>query len=154
MIFHLFNLCGDILRASHSTPRFGWVTPFYYDGLPTVGWETTAHHHCQLIILSSVAQYFAIIGLAGDISHTRHQAIFFYLKLICSHFIFVNSLRPSNAYVRQEHRPTLVKITACRLFGAKPSSELVLVIFKWTPLKKFHWSLDRSSNISIHQNAV
>ena len=40
--------------------------------------------------------------------------------------ILVNSLRPSDAYMRQQDKPTLVQIMACRLFGAKPLSEPML----------------------------
>ena len=39
---------------------------------------------------------------------------------------FVNSLRPSDAYMRQLTRPSLVQIMACRLNGAKPLSEPML----------------------------
>ena len=35
----------------------------------------------------------------------------------------INSLRPSDAYMRQQFTPSLVQIMACRLFGAKPLSE-------------------------------
>ena len=38
----------------------------------------------------------------------------------------VNTLGPSNTYIHQGIMPTLVKITARRLVGAKPSSEPVL----------------------------
>ena len=34
-----------------------------------------------------------------------------------------NSLRSSDAYMRQHNIPTLLQIMACRLFGAKPLSE-------------------------------
>ena len=39
---------------------------------------------------------------------------------------YFNSLRPSDAYMRQKTRPSLVQIMACRLFGAKPLSEPTL----------------------------
>ena len=35
----------------------------------------------------------------------------------------INSLRPSDAYMRQKPDPSVVQIMACRLFGAKPLSE-------------------------------
>ena len=38
----------------------------------------------------------------------------------------VNSLRPSDAYMRQYNIPTLLQIMTCRLFGAKPLSEPTL----------------------------
>ena len=39
----------------------------------------------------------------------------------------VNSLRSSDAYMRQWNRPSLVQIMACCLLGAKPLSEPMLV---------------------------
>ena len=43
-----------------------------------------------------------------------------------SSIIAINSLRPSDTYMRQYNIPTLVQIMACRLFGAKPLSEPML----------------------------
>ena len=37
-----------------------------------------------------------------------------------------NSLRPSDAYVRQQTSPPLIQIRACHLIGVKPLSELML----------------------------
>ena len=41
--------------------------------------------------------------------------------------ILINSLRPSDAYMCKQTKPSLVQIMACRLFGAKPSSEPMLI---------------------------
>ena len=38
----------------------------------------------------------------------------------------LNSLRPSDTYMRHQARPWLVQIMACRLFGTKPLSEPML----------------------------
>ena len=38
----------------------------------------------------------------------------------------VSSLRPRDAYMRHQTKPSLVQIMACRLFGAKPLSEPML----------------------------
>ena len=38
-----------------------------------------------------------------------------------------NTMQPSNAYIRQLNMPSLVQIMACRLLGAKPISESMLV---------------------------
>ena len=40
--------------------------------------------------------------------------------------IIFNPLRPSDAYMRRWTGSSLVQIMACRLFGAKPLSELML----------------------------
>ena len=46
--------------------------------------------------------------------------------LLWQHALCFNSLRPSNAYMRQYNIPTLLQIMACRLCGAKPFSETML----------------------------
>ena len=38
-----------------------------------------------------------------------------------------NSLRPSDAYMAQQTRPSLAQIMACRLVGSKPLSEPMLL---------------------------
>ena len=40
--------------------------------------------------------------------------------------VFINSLRPSDAYIRHWTGSSMVQIMACRLFGAKPLSEPML----------------------------
>ena len=45
----------------------------------------------------------------------------------------VNSLWPSDAYMRQYSIPTLVQIMPCRLFGAKPLSEQMLPCWQLVP---------------------
>ena len=40
--------------------------------------------------------------------------------------VYSSTRRPRNAYMSQYTRPLLVEIMACRLLGAKPSSELIL----------------------------
>ena len=44
---------------------------------------------------------------------------------------WVNSLRPSDAYMRRWTGSSLVQIMACRLFGAKPLSEPMLEYCNW-----------------------
>ena len=46
----------------------------------------------------------------------------------------LNSLRLSNAYMRQESKPPLVQIMACHLDGAKPLFEPLMVYCKIVPL--------------------
>ena len=54
--------------------------------------------------------------------------VFFFYRIVCGEARgrFFNSLRPSDAYMRQLTRPSLVQIMACRLVGAKPLSEPML----------------------------
>ena len=47
--------------------------------------------------------------------------------------VAVNSLRPSDAYMRQQTRPPLVQILACHLFSAKPLPEPVMTYFQLDP---------------------
>ena len=68
-------------------------------------------------------------GEAGDLrrnrAHWRHCNVFSLLPHLVG-IVFISSLRPSDAYMRQFNMPTLVEIMACRLFGAKPLSEPML----------------------------
>ena len=41
-------------------------------------------------------------------------------------YLYINSLRPCDACMRQQNRQSLVQIIACRLFGTKPLSEPML----------------------------
>ena len=43
-----------------------------------------------------------------------------------SEHVFINSLKPSDAYIRHQPWPSLVQIMDCRLFGARPFSEPML----------------------------
>ena len=63
---------------------------------------------------------------------------------------FINSLRPRDAYMRHQSRPSLVQIMACRLCGTKPLSEPMLDYCKldpwehisvkfWSKYNNFHW---------------
>ena len=44
------------------------------------------------------------------------------------HDIFINSLRPSDAYMRLKTKPSLIKIIPCHLL-----SELMLIYYKLNP---------------------
>ena len=48
----------------------------------------------------------------------------------------INSSPPSAAYIRQENRPALVQLMACRPLGAKPLPEPVL-----TCCQLDHWEI-------------
>ena len=48
----------------------------------------------------------------------------------------INSLRSSYAYMRQQIKPLLVQIMACRLFGAKSFSEPMLEYCRLDPLEQ------------------
>ena len=54
------------------------------------------------------------------------KAMFFVLEKPIMFNLPFNSLRPSDAYMRQCNIPPLLQIMACRLFGAKPLSEAML----------------------------
>ena len=52
-------------------------------------------------------------------------------------------LRPSDAYMRQQSRPSLVQIMACRWVGTKPLSKPMSVnvgILLTGPLSLLHWA--------------
>ena len=62
----------------------------------------------------------------------------------------LNSLRPSDAYMRRWTGPSSVQIMACRLFGAKP---LCWNIVDRAFRNKLQWNFNRNSNIFIHEIA-
>ena len=61
----------------------------------------------------------------------------------------VDLLPPSAAYMRQCTWSSLVQVMACRLFGAKPLPEPILLIVNRTLGNKFQWNLNLNSIISI-----
>ena len=64
----------------------------------------------------------------------------------------VYSRQPSDAYMRRRTRPSLVQIMACRLFGAKPLSEPMLMYFYWTIWNNFQCNVNHNSTNFIHEN--
>ena len=71
-------------------------------------------------------------------------------SLSCS--VFINPLRPSDAYMRSWTGSSLVQIMACRLNGAKPLSAQCWNIVNWTLGNKLQWNFNRKSNIFIEEN--
>ena len=61
--------------------------------------------------------------------------------LLCN----MNLLRPTDEHTRHQPRPTLVQIKVCRLFGAKPLSEPMLVMVSWTLGYIFQFNLNQST---------
>ena len=71
--------------------------------------------------------------------NTTSWSIFLYFLFkfhwsVC--FLCLNSLRPSDAYMRHQPRPWMVQIMACRLFGAKPLSEPMPYYCQLDPLQQ------------------
>ena len=64
--------------------------------------------------------------------------------------VILNSLRPSDTYMRRQPRTSLFQIMACLLFGAKPLSEPMLEY--WTLWNKLQWNLNQNLNIFIDEN--
>ena len=66
-----------------------------------------------------------------------------------------NSLRPSDAYMRHQPRPSLVQIMACCLIVAKPLPEPMLVYCQIGSLgtNKLQSDCIQNSNIFIQENA-
>ena len=65
----------------------------------------------------------------------------------------VNSLRPSDAFMHQYTKPSLIQIMACRLMGAKPLSDQMLV---YCSLGHWEWTsvnLESKFKLFIEGNA-
>ena len=72
-----------------------------------------------------------VVGAAptGDAPTTSELSTIYLptrVHLILETWRVINSLRPSDAYMRQENSASLVQIMACRLVGAKPLSEPIM----------------------------
>ena len=55
--------------------------------------------------------------------------------------------------MRRRIGSALVQIMACRLFGAKPLSELCWVNVIWTLRNKLQWNCNQNMKLFIHENA-
>ena len=51
--------------------------------------------------------------------------------------VMLNSLRPSDAYMRQQNKPSLVLIMVCHLFSTKPLSEPMLTYCQLDPKEQY-----------------
>ena len=67
--------------------------------------------------------------------------------------IIINSLRPSDAAMHQQTRPSLVQMMSCHLFGIKPLSEPVVVYCQMDLGNKLQWNFDWNSKVFIEENA-
>ena len=78
-----------------------------------------------------------------------------FLSQVASNMATINSLRPSDAYMRQKtNRHSLVQMMACRLDDAKPLSEPILNTINWTPRNTFQWIFFLNSKVFFHENAL
>ena len=121
-------------------------------------------HLCEWKLLNSKQNFIGIYS-AGCISHQvsigssnglaliRHQVIIwtnvdkyvYHHMASLQHNEFINSLRPSDAYMRQQSRSSLVQIMACRL-------NQCWNFVNWTLRNKLQWNFNKNSNIFIQEN--
>ena len=59
-----------------------------------------------------------------------------------------------NVCMRQWKRQSLVQIMACRLFGTKPLSELMLAYYIMDPWEHFQWNFNQNTSFSIQGNEL
>ena len=74
------------------------------------------------LLISNRRMMFTNISL----KHVQIRAVLMSLNRLIWNGTSINSLRLSDAYMRQKTRPPLLKIMACRLIGAKPLFEPML----------------------------
>ena len=65
----------------------------------------------------------------------------------------INSSPPSATYKCQWIGSALVRIMACRLFGAKPLSNQCWVIVNWTLRNELQWNFNQDTKLFIHSTA-
>ena len=109
------------------------------------------HTYCPQIICKFVEKRTTVNG---------QLAILMYL--ISLKFYFLSSNKniahqslppPSTAYMGQWTGSALVQIMACRLIGAKPLSEPMLIYCQLGHRNKFQWIFNLNSNFAIQENA-
>ena len=116
-------------------------------------WETNrrlAHFICMTKCVLNLKMSFSEWQFAPASVPTLIQ----YPVLPCNRMLVLsicfNSLRPNDAYIRRQPRPSSVQIMACHLFGNKPLSEPMLSFSQLDPweqisvkskskFKYFHW---------------
>ena len=86
------------------------------------GSHSRAADRCPFVPRHSLSQVTSFMQLGMLCMQNKH---------ICLYFLeydinLINSLRPSDAFMRQQIMPSLGQIMACRLIGAKPLSEPML----------------------------
>ena len=64
-----------------------------------------------------------------------------------------NSLRPSDANIHRQHRPSLVQIMACACSAPSHYLNPWWNIVNWTLGNKFKWNCNKNLNIFIKKNA-
>ena len=97
------------------------------------------------------------LGVERIMSHVcivTHQS----LQVIEEHAtlpdLSLHSSRPSDTYMRLYITPSLVQIMVCRLIGAKPLFESMLMVI-WAPVEKKNsqWNLHQITKNVIEENA-
>ena len=100
-----------------------------------ISWIDTLSNSCETALRSMPQNPSDDKSTLVQVMAWCRQAASHYLSQCCPRSLspygvtrpqWVNSLRPSNAYMRRQPRPSFVQVTACRLFGAKPLSEPML----------------------------
>ena len=79
--------------------------------------------HCNYLVIKHPFQYWDF----------RVHCNYIQYSCMCNLIDLFNSLRPSDAYMRQHNMPTLLQIMACRLFSAKPLSKPMLPYYQLDP---------------------
>ena len=88
--------------------------------------QESPYKKMKLIIASADGGHFVSTSISTSMIVWRIRIKRHCLTLSISYTIDPRDMRPSATYMRQWIGSALVKIVPCRLFGAKPSSELML----------------------------
>ena len=110
---YLVLLSIDSKTRQHNSHSF--VTwPIYSGNQPSLPFKQT----CKTASTVTEGNYLILRMFTSPFCHV----VIIWIWTNCTQ-ILVNSLRPSDAYMCQWTRPSLIQIMACRLTGAKPLSE-------------------------------
>ena len=127
----LDGICGCLIRVA-----LGWGTSAVVPVLATTTTSPVAwfRFHCCLIVI-----YFPNMFICVACVKWVHTNIYMFMSTRFSSGIEYPGLAfpPSAAYVRQSTWLSLVQVMACRLFGATPLPELMLLFLNRTLGNKF-----------------
>ena len=155
MLIHFCNFSIQFSRWSNSHTHTSTHTHIqihicmYF--LHTANISKTLHRH---ISGNKIVMYMCANQHWTNVFGQKHEIPMWHLYERPNKYHFcVNSSPPSVACIRQLIGSALVQIMACRLFGAKPSSKLMLGYCQLDFRNKLRWLFNQNSKHFIHENA-
>ena len=150
-----FAVTGTIMRLTQckSPIWYGWITHIDPIGTRYTTSPRQSTSKPRAYLMEHTAPW---IRLDPGVRPSRH--IYFIKSYFCQHVFpitakLVNSLRPSDAYMRQKPNPSLIQIMARRHSAPSHYLNQWWNIVNWTLGNMLQWNVNRNSYIFIRENA-